>query len=115
MGQKWFYSEKGRETGPFSFDQLEWLVANKRLSPDELVWSEGMPNCSRAAEVVGLFSTDQAIRIKPPPLPKSGWKATETWHVGGRNTSDGSRSHPSRTRAAHQPPATDAGSGWRGS
>ncbi len=71
MGQKWFYSENGRATGPFSFDQLKWLIANKRLSPDDLVWSEGMPNWARAAEVVGLFTTDQAIRIKPPPLPKS--------------------------------------------
>lgn len=71
MGQKWFYSDNGQEAGPFSLDQLKWLVANKRLSPDDLVWSKGMPDWVRAAEVRDLFSADKAIRIKPPPLPKS--------------------------------------------
>ena len=81
VGQKWFYSDNGQEAGPFSLDQLKWLVANKRLSPDDLVWSEGMPDWVRAAEIRDLFSADKAIRIKPPPLPKAGGESHSKQHI----------------------------------
>lgn len=69
MSEKWFYSDNGSQAGPFSFDQLKWLAVNKRLSPEDLVRSETMPDWARASDVAGIFKTEGAIRIKPPPPP----------------------------------------------
>jgi hypothetical protein len=51
----WHYAPDGDEHGPITFDQLKRLALSQRLSPDDPVWTEGMPDWVPAVSVSGLF------------------------------------------------------------
>jgi RDD family/GYF domain 2 len=38
----WYYVEQGKQAGPVSDEQLDEMVRNGRITPDTLVWREGM-------------------------------------------------------------------------
>jgi hypothetical protein len=53
-----FYSLNGQQQGPVSEDQLRQMVVTGALSPDTLVWREGMADWQPLASVVtGISST----------------------------------------------------------
>ncbi|MGP1345392.1 MAG: SPFH domain-containing protein [Phycisphaerales bacterium] len=58
-----------QQTGPFAHDQLRHLAATGALTPDTLVWSPGMSNWTRAAEVPALAPI---LSPPPPPPPHAG-------------------------------------------
>jgi hypothetical protein len=51
----WFYSSSGTERGPVDFTQLQMLVGTGQLTPQDLVWTEGMAAWAPANSVAGLF------------------------------------------------------------
>src|SRR6202522_1899507 len=75
----WFYASQGQQQGPYSEAQLRELFAKGIVTPGTLLWSEGMANWQRAAEIPGLFSGGWA----PPAIPAQGMPTT-TGGVAGQ-------------------------------
>ena len=61
--RQYFYAEGDQQLGPFSFDELK----TKNLSPDTLVWFEGMTDWTRAGDVQELAELFTASTSAPPP------------------------------------------------
>ena len=60
-----YYSLNGQQQGPVSEDQLRQMVATGTLTPDTLVWREGMAEWQPLASVVtGISSTVQCSVCK---------------------------------------------------
>src|SRR3954468_1593053 len=60
-----YYSLNGQQQGPVSEDQLRQMVATGALTPDTLVWREGMPEWQPLARVgAGISSTVQCSVCK---------------------------------------------------
>ncbi len=56
MGNQWHYnSGAGGQAGPVSAHELKRLAHSGQLSPDDLVWKEGMGSWVAASKVKGLF------------------------------------------------------------
>ena len=65
-----FIGVNGQQTGPFQIDQLPGQVAAGQLTPESLVWQEGMDGWKKAGEVAALAGLFQAAGgATPPPLP----------------------------------------------
>lgn len=56
----------GQQTGPFDMNTLLQQTRAGRLTPDSLVWKQGMPSWAKAGEVPELSSL---FGSTPPPLP----------------------------------------------
>lgn len=54
--QNWFMQKGGQQYGPYSWQQLRSFIAEKRLMPDDLVWSESLHQWTRAGSVPDLFN-----------------------------------------------------------
>jgi hypothetical protein len=62
--EQWYYAQSGQQRGPFP--RLEILARAQRgeISPQDHVWTDGMPQWLPACQVPGLFEVKS-----PPPLP----------------------------------------------
>jgi phage shock protein PspC (stress-responsive transcriptional regulator) len=67
---KWFYSRNGKKSDAVASSVLKQLARSGDLSPDDLVWREGMSEWAPALKVKGLFP-EEVVASSPPPLPKS--------------------------------------------
>jgi uncharacterized RDD family membrane protein YckC len=57
MSQQWYYTRGGgSQTGPVETDGLRQLIATGSVSAEDLVWSEGMADWQRAADVHTFFT-----------------------------------------------------------
>jgi len=56
----------GKQTGPYSYDELRQLVSKGELTKDSLVWKEGMQQWAAAGTVNELADIWTSV---PPPLP----------------------------------------------
>ena len=63
----WFIASGDKSEGPFPEGQLSALISAGRLTRDTFVWTEGMPDWQRAADVPGFVFSTQA----PPPRSDS--------------------------------------------
>ena len=54
--RSWFFALDGKQHGPYPAPEFRSYVANGTIKADTLVWSEGMANWQRAAEIPGLMS-----------------------------------------------------------
>jgi hypothetical protein len=59
MTKQWFCTHDGQRFGPFSDQQLQQLVATRRILPTDMLWKEGMTEWVPAYSVPGLFATDR--------------------------------------------------------
>ena len=66
--RSWFYASEGQQQGPYPEIQLRELIARGTITADTLVWTEGMANWQRAAEIPGLAPGASG----PPAVPRSG-------------------------------------------
>jgi uncharacterized RDD family membrane protein YckC len=62
MKQQFYIAVDGKQTGPFTLDELKI----KNLNPNTLVWTEGFQNWTKASEVPLL---KEFLRVVPPPIP----------------------------------------------
>jgi hypothetical protein len=68
--RSWFVaSEDGKQDGPCPESQLGALITSGRLTRETLVWTEGMSDWQRAADVPGFVFTAQPPPPRPEPLP----------------------------------------------
>jgi len=67
-GTDFFVALNNTQTGPFTLDNLKAMAAQKTLTPESLVWKQGMASWSKAAEVPELAALFASM---PPPIPKS--------------------------------------------
>jgi hypothetical protein len=65
--RSWFYAAQGQQQGPFAEAQFRNLIARNTVTPDTLVWTDGMSGWQRAGDVPGLMQG----RSGPPPMPAS--------------------------------------------
>ena len=105
MASQWYQVKDGEQVGPYSSPQLRQLALDGELSPDDLVWKEGLADWAPASKVKGLFlvphagdrkagltipatlpsylagpaasSTQTAVTSDPEPLPSAQSPATE--------------------------------------
>jgi hypothetical protein len=65
--RSWFFASNGQQQGPFPEAQFRNFIAQGSVTPDTLVWSEGMSGWQRAADVPGLMTG-----ARPPAMPQGG-------------------------------------------
>lgn len=66
--RSWFYASEGQQLGPYPEIQLRELAARGVVTPDTLVWSEGMAGWQKASDIPGLLAGNSS----PPAVPQSG-------------------------------------------
>lgn len=66
MTAMWHYSRNGQKHGPVSSPELQNLARKGLLTPEDLVWKEGMESWQKAGRLKGLFP---AVATAPPPMP----------------------------------------------
>jgi heme/copper-type cytochrome/quinol oxidase subunit 2 len=66
--RSWFYASEGKQQGPYPEIQLRELAARGTVTPDTLVWCEGMAGWQKASEIPGLLGGHSG----PPAVPPSG-------------------------------------------
>jgi hypothetical protein len=69
MDRSWFYAAQGQQQGPFPEAQLRSLIARGAVTPDTLVWTDGMAGWQRAGDIPGLAS---GAGSRPPAVPQPG-------------------------------------------
>jgi len=77
--RQWYTGRDGKQEGPFSDEWLRQLIASGMVRGETLVWSAGMTNWAKAAEVPGLMPAQRM------PATASGVPAPSgplTLHVG---------------------------------
>ena len=63
--RSWFFASNGTQQGPYPEGRLREFIANRTLTAETLVWTEGMANWQRAGDIPGLLSGAAA----PPAVP----------------------------------------------
>jgi heme/copper-type cytochrome/quinol oxidase subunit 2 len=76
--RSWFYASEGKQQGPYPEIQLRELAARGTVTPDTLVWCEGMAGWQKASEIPGLLGGHSG----PPVVPQSGGAVTSTGYAG---------------------------------
>lgn len=69
----WYYASNGQQTGPITYESLAALIRSGQVRPNDLVWTEGMPQWLPAAaadQLKPLFASDPAA-FSPAPSPTS--------------------------------------------
>ena len=64
--EQWFLGIGGQQVGPFDRAQLAQQVSGGQLRPDTLVWKNGLPAWTPAAQVPEVAALFGSV---PPPLP----------------------------------------------
>jgi hypothetical protein len=62
----WFYARNDQQFGPVSAAELKQLAEAGRLSPDDLLWREGMEQWTTAVNLRGLFAPDEVATATAP-------------------------------------------------
>lgn len=47
---QWHFDDSGQQRGPVTAEEIRSLLANCKIQPDTLVWSEGMGDSARRAD-----------------------------------------------------------------
>lgn len=64
---QWYYARNEQQFGPVSAAELKQLADSGRLSPDDLLWREGMESWATAVNLHGLFSSEATSNTPIPP------------------------------------------------
>jgi len=90
--RSWFYAAQGQQQGPFPEAQLRSLIARGTVTPDTLVWSEGMAGWLRAGDIPELTPGGNS---RPPAVPQQGGRVASAggyYSSAGGDYGDGSLS-----------------------
>ncbi len=66
--RSWFFASNGQQQGPYGEGQFRDFIAQGAITPDTLVWSEGMSGWQKAGDVPGLMRGG----ARPPAMPQVG-------------------------------------------
>jgi GYF domain 2 len=78
--RSWFFAAGGQQQGPYPEAQFRDLIARGQVSPQTLVWCEGMASWQKAGEVPGLMAGGGA---PPPMVPQGGAVMGAGGYAGG--------------------------------
>jgi hypothetical protein len=72
--RSWFFASQGQQQGPYPEAQLREFIANRTVTADTLVWTEGMAGWLKAGDIPGLLRGDLGSPAVPQPgaFPGSG-------------------------------------------
>jgi hypothetical protein len=87
---QWYYARNDQQFGPVSAAELKQLADDGKLSPDDLLWREGMDSWNTAINLRGLFS-DDAAPGKGLAEPIIAPPRTEAQHAPHRPPANGSQ------------------------
>jgi hypothetical protein len=76
--RSWFFASQGQQQGPVSEAQLRDLIAAGKVTPETLVWTEGMANWLKAGDIPGLLAGGG-----PPSMPQPGGLPVSGGYDGG--------------------------------
>ena len=77
--RQWYTGRDGRQDGPYSDERLRQLIASGMVRGETLVWTAGMTNWAKAAEVPGLMPAQRmTAAVSGAPAPTG----LLTLHVG---------------------------------
>jgi hypothetical protein len=80
VDRSWFFASEGAQQGPYPETQFREFFANRTLTAETLVWTEGMANWQTARDIPGLLSG----AVGPPVIPgSSGLPAGAGGYGGG--------------------------------
>ena len=97
MASEWYYAKGDEKFGPVTDAELTSIAQSGELSPDDLVWNDGMPEWMPVGKIDGLLPKQS--KSKPPPLPLS----SETCQTATPDTGTGTSPNaatPQNTMAA---------------
>jgi hypothetical protein len=81
MASAWFYARNGNRFGPLTSQQIRELACTGKISPEDLLWKEGMREWQKAGDARGLFplecSPSESIAL-PPHTQRALPAATDT-------------------------------------
>ena len=63
-----YISKSGTQTGPFGEEQLQGMLAEGVVAPDDLAWREGLPEWQPLHLLLGIHQPPP-IPAAPPPMP----------------------------------------------
>jgi len=66
---QWYYARNDQQFGPVSAAELKQLADSGQLSPDDLLWREGMDAWATAINLRGLFTAETPANTPPPAPP----------------------------------------------
>ncbi len=66
---QWYYARNDQQFGPVSAAELKQLADAGRLSPDDLLWREGMESWATAINLRGLFNNEATANTPTTPQP----------------------------------------------
>jgi hypothetical protein len=91
---QWYYARNDQQFGPVSAAELKQLADEGQLSPDDMLWREGMDQWATAINLRGLFSNDAQVPTAPavmsqptPPPAQPGAAAVKPPPAPGRGVS----------------------------
>jgi hypothetical protein len=67
--RSWFCASQGQQQGPFPEAQFRSLIGRGTVTPDTLVWTDGMSGWQRAGDIPGLAPSAAS---RPPAVPQPG-------------------------------------------
>ena len=62
---EWYYTSAGQQTGPVTSAQLKQAAQSGQLTPNDLVWKDGMPDWVPATKLKGIFDGASAAAAAP--------------------------------------------------
>jgi len=65
--RSWFFASQGQQQGPFPEAQLREFIANRTVTAETLVWSEGMTGWQRAGDISGLLGSGSGPSVVSRP------------------------------------------------
>ncbi len=68
MADVWYYTRNGQQQGPVDNQELNRLARDGHVSPDDLVWTEGMISWARAGDTLDAFRPGQTGESEPSGL-----------------------------------------------
>ena len=102
MTAEWYYGEGKEQKGPVTQEQLTELARKGVLTPQSLVWKEGLSGWVKASTVAGLFPSQTSAPVPPamPPLPASGPPALDQFATGTPTSSPAPGTVPASSGAS---------------
>jgi hypothetical protein len=86
----WYYARNDQQFGPVSASELKQLVDAGRLSPDDLLWREGMDAWTTAINLRGLFADEPsagaakaAVRVAESAVAESAGSRPQSGAAAG--------------------------------
>jgi hypothetical protein len=77
VDRSWFFASEGAQQGPYPEAQFREFFANRTLTAETLVWTEGMANWQTARDIPGLLSGAAGPLVIPgsagPPAGAGGY------------------------------------------